>query len=166
MNSTKKPALSLTIDDFRKFPVWRYTNCDDDETMMTPVESLPVSNLRGCIVGTQLTLNNGTRIWGTLGNIDINNAFKTSQFLSLTIFREGSVFHLANYFEVGFEERCPMCLAKFLDLPLEDVFPIQYDISDIAEGQKDILVSTIQAEPRQKLSDKELMTLAVRGTLK
>jgi hypothetical protein len=37
----------------------------------------------------------------------------------------------------------PDKLAKFLGLPLEDVFPIAYDISHAAQGKHDVLIGTI-----------------------
>jgi hypothetical protein len=39
-----KPAESLTVADFQAHPVWEFLNDDEiGETMMQPVETLPVA---------------------------------------------------------------------------------------------------------------------------
>jgi hypothetical protein len=55
-----KPAESLTVADFEAHPVWEFLNDDEiGETMVRPVEKLPVETLDNRIVGTQVRLANG-----------------------------------------------------------------------------------------------------------
>jgi hypothetical protein len=69
-----KPIASLQINDLEAHAVWRYTNINEDETSLVPVEKLPVTTLLGRVVATQITLANGLREWALLRNIETSNA--------------------------------------------------------------------------------------------
>ncbi len=160
----KKLAPKLTVDDFRKFPVWEYTNADEskyDETVVVPVFSLPMSDLSDCLVGTELTLKNGSKVFGMMCNVDLYDAFKNSHFLMLTIFKKGKKFHLARYHDIDFDSHGPEQLAAFLGLPLGEVFPIAYDLSSVATGDEGILKACYPAKPSVQLTRKEIIRLAV-----
>jgi hypothetical protein len=82
-----KTAESLTLEDIKSFPVWRFTNHHEeslDETAVVPVKRLPVSNLSNKIVGTLVTLSNFDQLWAILGNIKTNDVRLTEQFISAT----------------------------------------------------------------------------------
>ena len=77
-----KPIGSLLLTDIRSHSVWEFTNSEDDETAVIPVLEIPVSTLSGRIVVTRATLANGSDRWAFIGNIDVNNANATEQFLT------------------------------------------------------------------------------------
>ena len=58
-------------------------------------------------------------------------------------------------------ERGPDALARFLGLPLAEVFPIAYDVSAIVQGAQDSVQGHVLAEPRVRLTRAELIALAV-----
>jgi hypothetical protein len=49
----------------------------------------------------------------------------------------------------------------FLGLPVEQVFPIRYDLSAFAVGEPSVLCGEIQREPPSRLSRPEVIALAV-----
>jgi hypothetical protein len=160
----KRPADSLTAEDFAKFPVWRFTGSDTpDETYMTPVRQLPVKRLDGCIIGGPIRLANQTVMTGYLGNLDPSDSRSTEHFLTLTVFRSDGVrFHLARYHDIDVAKRGPTALATFLGLSLGKVFPIAYDVSNIVAGPPNLLRGTIAVGPRERLTRSEIIALAVQ----
>jgi hypothetical protein len=50
-------------------------------------------------------------------------------------------------------------------LPIDDVFPIAYDLRGIAIGQPDALVRTVEKQPRERLSFDERLAFT-RGLAK
>jgi hypothetical protein len=161
-----RPIASLTAGDFTKFPVWRFTDSDTpDETYVTPVRDLPVRNLSGCVVGTPIRLANGTDVVGILSNLDPQDPRATENFLTLSVFREDhALFHLARYHDFDASQHGPSALAAFLGLELNAVFPISYDVSQAVSGIPTVVCGVINAEPSERLSEDELMTLAVKST--
>jgi hypothetical protein len=133
-----------------------------DETWVQPVSrSLPLTSLSGRIVATTVCLANGERIPALLANIDVRNPQSTMHFLGLSVEKEQRRFRLARYHDVDYERSGPEALAIFLGLPLVDIFPIAYDISDIAEGVSDALRGQIPAEPQVRLGEADLINLAL-----
>jgi hypothetical protein len=160
----KKRASELCVSDIQKFPVWKYTYADEatvDETVVAPVEDLPVFDLDNCIVGTLLQLNDGSKHWGTLSNVHLKDRRRTNQFLQLSFFLNNRKFYLARYFDVDFDRRSPAKLAEFLNLPTTAVFPISYDISGIAVGDSSIVASKVELEPTERLDEDERIRLAL-----
>lgn len=155
-----KPVESLTMADFQAHPVWEYLNDDEiDETMMCPVEDLPVESLDNRLVGTELRLANGLQVWALIGNFDVTNSRSTRHFLTLSFDRGGKRFHLARYHDVDFAKRGPEALARFLGLQVDDIFPITVDVRRYVRGDPKALTATVLKEPQEKLTDAELMTL-------
>jgi len=70
---------------------------------------------------------------------------------------------MARYFDPDYERRGPGQLAAFLQLPVESVFPIAYDVSSYAQGDSNVLKGTIEAEQTVKLPTHELIALALAG---
>jgi hypothetical protein len=53
-----KPVESLSVADLMSNPVWQFTNSDGmGETFVRPVKKIPVKNLTGKIIGTQVRLS-------------------------------------------------------------------------------------------------------------
>ena len=99
---------------------------------------------------------------GFLGNLDTSNVRLTQHVLTVSVFREdGAVFHRARYHDFDARERGPLALASFLGLPLEAVFPIEYDVGNAIVGPAEILRGAIPAEPEERLSRAEVIALAV-----
>ena len=161
-----KSGDDLTRDDYRQYPIWEYTNEEnpgEDETWVTPVLDLPVTTLSNRLVATELRLNNGTKIPAILSNIDLGNPFSTSHFILVSVYSGDREFVLAHYSASDYLDHGPCALAAFLGLPVDDVFPMTYDISDLAIGDTAALQGTIYEEHPAKLSDHELTILALRG---
>jgi hypothetical protein len=167
MRKHKKRVEELTVADLEAFPVWQYTNSDEQrlgETAVRPIKKTPVKNLDGRLVGTQIRLANGSNVWALIGNVDSSNARSTQHFFSLSVFNKGRYFTMARYHDFDYDERGPQALAAFLGLPVEEVFPISYDITRFSVGELAALLGTIEKEPREKLTRAQLMGLAVTRT--
>jgi hypothetical protein len=163
MIENMKPAESLTVADFEAHPVWEFLNDDEiGETMVRPVEKIPVDSLDNRILGFQVPLANGLQVWATVGNFDVTNPRATQHFLFLSIERRGKWFHLARYFDFDFPARGPEGLARFLGLGVDDVFPITVDVRRYVRGHPAALTAIVLKKPREKLTDEELLTMAVR----
>jgi hypothetical protein len=158
-----KPSIEcITIDEIRETPVWRFaSNPLRDETELIPVRKLPCKNLNGRLVGAQVILADGSMVWCFLGNIDTSNPQLTEHFLTISVEFKGEWFHLARYHDFDFADRSPAKLAAFLGKEIDAVFPIQYDIQGIAEGEIDSLVGSIEKEPKVRLTRSEIIALAV-----
>jgi hypothetical protein len=158
-----KPVESLTVADFEAHPVWEFVNDDEiGETMVKPVQKIPVKSLGNRVVGTQVRLANGSQIWALFGNFDVTNPRATQHFLALSIERNGKWFYLARYHDVGFTAHSPEALARFLGLGVDDVFPISVDVRRYAQGDPKALTATVLKEPQEKLTDAELTAMALR----
>ncbi len=162
--SRAKKIDDLSLADLEAFPVWRFTDADEqelDETAVRPVTKLPAKIGGGYIVGTKVLLSNGMECWATLGNIDPQHPRKTSHFLVLSVFRNGLWFHLARYHDFDASSRGPLALAAFLGLAINEVFPIRYDLRPSCIGDPAVLIGQIDTEPAERLSRAELIALSV-----
>jgi hypothetical protein len=161
-----KDISDLTVADLAIHPVWEFvchrsSGAEEEDTLMAPVEAIPVETLNNRIVGTRLVLHNGTTCWAILGNIHLKNKLSTQHFMTVSIESNGQWFDLARYHDVDFHRRGPQQLAAFLKLRESDVFPIKYDISAIAEGPPDITTGEILPTVREVLSPEALIELAL-----
>jgi len=157
-----KPIDSLSIADLQSHSVWQYTNRDgSDETFVQPVTRVPVVNLTGKIVATQVLFPNGHRPWALIGNVDSRNARLNEHFLTLSVERNGRWFALARYHDIDYTENGPEGLARFFGLPVDKVFPIIYDLTEYAVGDRAALSGAILKEPRERLSRAEIIAMAV-----
>jgi hypothetical protein len=161
-----KPVDSLTVADFKAHPVWEFLiDHEIDETMVRPVESIPVESLDNRVLGCQVRLANGIEVWAMIGNFDVTNPRATRHFLSLSFERGGKWFHLARYFDFNFAAEGPEVLARFLGLGVDDVFPITVNVRRYVRGDPAALTAIVLKEPQEKLTSEELTTMAVRGRL-
>ncbi len=132
-----------------------------DETWVKPVRKLPVDDLVGKVAGTQVRLSSGRLVWAMIGNVDVHNAKATEHFISLS-FRLGRTwFHLARYHDFDYESHGPKALADALQMPINDVFPIAYDLTHVSRGDPQILRGRILSAPRKRLSEAALMRLSL-----
>jgi hypothetical protein len=164
MTAESKRVESLTIQDFERDPIWEFTNREDNGTSefeVRPVKQTPLKGLAGKLVGTQVTLAGGEKRFARLTNIHIWNVKATEQLMSLSIIYNDAWWHLERYFDPLWETRGPAALAKLLDLPIDAVFPIQYDLREFCIGNPPAAVGRIEKTPKERLSVKERMVLIV-----
>jgi hypothetical protein len=155
-----KPVESLTVADFQAHPVWEWLNNDEiGETMVEPVGKLPVESLDNRLIGVQVRLANGSRVWASFGNFDVTNPRATQHILTLSIERSGKWFHLARYFDSGLQAEGPEVLARFLGLHVDDVFPIFVDVRRYVRGDSNALTPIVLKEPEEKLTREERKAL-------
>ncbi len=159
----KKPLKDLTIEDISKHAVWEMTEEGrSSDVFVKPVKKLPVETMNNRLVATKIQLADGSEIWALLGNIKPLNSQSTKHFLTVSIESEGKWFDLARYHDADHARRDGHALAKFLGKRLAAVFPIAYNISEVARGQRDSLVGTIESAPKERLSSDELIQLALQ----
>lgn len=163
---TRKPVDQLLPEDLDAFPVWEFATDEEgvperDETWVRPVGTARVRDFSGRLVGTIVTLANGTRQRAMLGNVDLTNARSTRHFLTLSVESGGAWFHLARYHDLDYDVRGPTGLSSFLGLDVDDVFPIAYDISALVADPKTNASGKLLAVPSERLSASELIALAV-----
>jgi hypothetical protein len=159
-----KPVAALTPNDLARHPVWEYdigheTLPGRDETWVVPVKALPVTDLTNRLASTALRLRNGQVLPGLLGGVSLQDAFCNQQFLGLSIWHDNGWFHLVRRHDSDFPAMGPAALAARLALPLEQVFPIAYDISGWARGLPEVLRGEVTPEPEPRLSNAERMDL-------
>jgi hypothetical protein len=160
MTENIKPVEALTVADLQAHPVWEYLNdVDIGYTTMRPVEKLPVKSLDNRLVGAQVRLANGSRVWALIGNFNVTSPRDTEHFLTLSIERGGKWFYLARYHDIGFPAEGPEALARFLSLHVDDVFPITVDVRRYVHGDPKALIAIVLKEPREKLTYEERMAL-------
>lgn len=164
MTEDFKSADALSPADLRAEPVWEFVVSDElvgDETAVRPVSERPVRSLDGRLIGTQVRLSNGSLRWAMLSNLSADSAKKSQHFATLSVEEDGRWFHLARYFDADYETRGARHLAAFLDLPLDQVFPISYDLSGFVEGSPLALRGSIVAEPEERLDTASLIELSL-----
>ena len=162
MNKEIKFIEDIQPLDIMNNPVWQYLNSDRiGETAVYPIKKLPVARLTGRLVGTVVRLANGQQRWALIGNVDPNNARLTQHFLTLSIEDNGKWFVLARYHDINYFNHGPEALARFLDLQIDEVFPISYDIARFCKGNPEALKGFILKEPKEKLTRAQIIALAV-----
>ena len=142
-----KSVTNLSIQDLESTSIWQYINDDSNELALKPLKTIPVKNLTGKIVATQVKLVNGSLFWGLIGNIDTTNQKLTEHFLTFSIYNNGKWFSLARYHDSNYDTNGPKALSNFLDLPKDSIFPIHYDILNTVIEHPAFLEGLIQKEP-------------------
>jgi hypothetical protein len=155
----KKTIDTIGVGDIQANPVWKF--CSGGEMAIEPVKKIPCVTLNGRIVGTQVELADSTKVWALLGNIDTENPAFSKHFITLSIESNGDWFHLARYHDYDYDVRGPAKLSEWLSKPLEQVFPIAYDIRHVFKGESVVLKGTIEREPSRKLTRAEIIAMAV-----
>jgi hypothetical protein len=155
---------ALVPGDLQAEPVWEFVTDDEltgDETSVRPVSERPVRSLDGRLIGTQVRLRNGSVRWAMLSNLSPDSPKKSQHFATLSLEKEGRWFHLARYFDADYETRGARQLADFLDLPVDQVFPISYDVSGFVEGNPRALRGSVVADPKERLDAASLVELSL-----
>src|SRR5262249_3802098 len=76
-------------------------------------------------------------------NIDPWDLRSTLQFLTVAMWYRDRCFPLARYRDPWRDKMGPEALARFLDLKVDEVFPISYDISSIGFGEPAVLAGKV-----------------------
>jgi len=156
------PVEKLTEAMLRANPVWEFCNDDEaGETLVKPVKKLPIASSKGRLVGCELRLADGSTMFGFLGNLDLTKADRNQHLLTLSLFFNGLIEHLARYHDIDSSDSGPASLAKKIGKKEEDIFPMSYDLSCYAIGSDDCIHGSIQKEPKQRLSRSEIIMLAL-----
>jgi hypothetical protein len=164
----RKPFEKLSIRDLHLNPVWEIVTDSDDngELLVEPITNLPINDLANRIIGSDLTLANGEKRFGLLGNVQLQNEKANYHFLTVSFKLQTRWFTLARYFDPDYVDNGPMELAKKLKMPLSAIFPMRYDISSLAIGKPAALRGEIPEIPKKRLSSEEVVDLAVSITKK
>jgi hypothetical protein len=159
-----KPIDKLTAIDFENHAVWRFTNSDEpDETYVKRVRRFPIKESRGCVFGTTVILSSGKEVVAMIGNLRARDSLMNEHFLGVSIFRDdGKLFHLARYHDYDYARSGPKALAKFLRMPIEHVFPFSFTIPRTILGTRSHFHSTIESEPKNKLTRSERIALILK----
>jgi hypothetical protein len=162
MTIAPKPIDALEIADLVANPAWEFADGErSGDTIVHPMKRLPVRNLLGKVVGTQVRLANGSLVWGLIGNVDVNNPRLTEHFLTLSVAKDGQWFTLSRYHDFDYAQNGPDGFASFLGLPIDEVFPVAYDIAGCVQGDPEALSGVILKIPREKLTQAEIIAMAV-----
>lgn len=130
--------------------------------MVRPLKKLPARSLTATLVGADVRLASGMKVMALLGNIDATNPRLTEHFLTLSVYRgDGVIFHMARYHDVDSDTRGPDALAAFLKMKKEEVFPIAWDIRQLAIGDPTALHGEIEATPKERLTRAQIIALAL-----
>jgi hypothetical protein len=158
-----KPLADLAPGDLAANPIWEFAldKEGDDDGLVRPVVDIPADHLDIRLVGTKVCFANGTRHWALIENVDPKSALKTLHLLSLSLFHNGSWIHLDRYHDYNLEQYGPAALARKLELGIDHVFPISYDIRDCCVGDPGALAGVIESDPKEKLSRGEIFNLIV-----
>jgi hypothetical protein len=163
--------LNIPIEELKQQHVWEIEMDDEinkDGSFMTPVSNLPVNSLENRLVFLDVCLANGLKVAGLLGNVCLNDVEANEEFLSLSVESNGEWYHLDKYFGVMYNSTGPRGggpagLCQFLGLEANEVFPISYDISDIAVGPVEITEGMIPMEPKRRITQRERASLFRRS---
>jgi hypothetical protein len=161
----KRTLESLTLSDLKNSPVWEMANdAKSGDVLVKQVKSIPVTSLLNRLIGTQVHLADGSAVWCLLGNIETTNPLATRHFLTASLHHKRKWFNLGRYHDADFKSRDGAALARFLGKPISDVFPISYDVTDIAVGVRESLVGTISLQIDERLTAEDLINLALLQT--
>lgn len=126
-----KPFAELTIDDFRRAPVWRYESQGDDAT--AKVEEVAVSYLSELdpgvfVVATTYRLADGSEFLGLCSPIDPSGL----DYLQPILFFEGDQVPL--WSGAAAAAVAPELVAKQLRRPVSGVFPLAFTCHILVDG--------------------------------
>lgn len=158
---------ALTKSLLRAERVWEFCgNNWKGKRLVRPVKELPIADAANCLLGCELTLADGTKVYGHITNLSLTSSEENQHFLTLSVFAGGEAVRLARYHDADFAERGPGALARKLGKREDEVFPISFDMSEIAVGAPGCVRGRILKEPQQKLSREQLLgRRAPRATL-
>ena len=135
-----------SVADFENHPIWM----EHDLGKYEPALDLPVSDLEDGFVACNLVLANGDMIRGVISGIYLNDPELTEVASGLILIKNGEMF---GYRKSVLEPYRSSMIQEFLSLRLNEIFPIRYDISEIAIGHPDAVRGIINASYPEELSN-------------
>ncbi len=155
----KMHLTKLSEKDLQESPVWIGVDSDQDETAIRPAKAAPRS-VEGKIVASTFTLKNGSVVPGVMFNLS-DDASLNQHLASAAFLLAGKWFFLARYHDSDVKRSGPVALAARLGLPLDQVFPIQYELTHLFKPPTVAQRGEILAEPRKRLTRAQIIALAV-----
>lgn len=154
-----RPFNALRHADLQANPVWKSQPGDAEDAMLVPVSRRPVTGLDGYSVAAHIQTSSGVRVVGLLSNLFLDDPLLTQHMVSLSVLRGDTWFHMRRYFDPGVEQLGPRQLSQFLAMPMDQVFPLQYDISAWVPEGAALKGGLIEAVPAAPMASKDLMRL-------
>jgi hypothetical protein len=154
----------LTPQHFEQHPIWQFaleSEADEGECAVRPLTRLPASHLNGRVVGLLVRFAGGQEVWAMLGNVDCKSTKLNQHFLGGSFWIDDRWVPLARYHDPDHHLNGPDALAEAFTLPIEEVFPIRYDLRRVVRGSDEALVGVFEREPKQRLTGEELILLAL-----
>jgi hypothetical protein len=157
----------LTPADFMKYSVWAYGTDQEhqggSECDVRPVRRLPVRHLVERVVGTQVSLGDGRRLWALLSGIDLQDEAYTDAAIQITLFSEGSRLHIVRLGQPACGGLSPDQAASRLGLSASVMFPIHYSLRGICLGGETVLQRSIAAEVKNPLAVGDHLAMVLRN---
>jgi hypothetical protein len=158
MRKIEKSISDIIVSDIKRYPIWEYFYDDIrcyDESWVRPVEKIPVDALDNRIIGIQVRLANDEYHWAIIEDIYLENEILTRHLISLDIFYHDKWFPLSTH-GIDYHRYGPQQFADFLGLPMDKVFPISYDFTNLVSYSNSQTIGKIQKEPIERLSHDEI----------
>jgi hypothetical protein len=147
MKVSIKNVQEMVPEDFRLFAIWEFAIDMEEllraETVVRPVFDPPVGDMGNRILGTQVQLANGTKMWAIIENLHLDSPADNERYLGISLFVNERWFHLARRMDFDYETHGPAALASAIGLCLEEIFPITYDVSAHCVGDPRVIRGTI-----------------------
>jgi hypothetical protein len=161
--SERLQLSEITSDDLENSPVWR-TSRGGELLVAVHKTKLPLASLTGMLVATKVRLASGFETWVLVGNLGVDQR-SNEHFATFSFHSQGQWFHLARYHDFDYPERGPSQLAAFLGMDVVDVFPFVFNVRGMVRGGPLSLSGCVDLEPRERLSEDQLVELALSPTV-
>jgi hypothetical protein len=135
-----KAVTEISTTDLAEHPIWEY--CDstnEDGYALVPLTDLPVDSLDQRIVGTRVTLGNGTMLWAVLSGGDLSLPTFVEEDSGLILYVDDERVSLGSAWERELPGYGAGDLCRKLGLTMEEVFPITFDVSHLVTGDRPAL---------------------------
>ncbi len=154
--------IDIGLSDIGAGAVWKYAShaSEDGEIWVERVSNLPARSARGLVFGTTVKLANGVKLKALIGNVFSHNAELTRHLLTLTVVDGVRRFNLARYHDATYEQNGPHKLSEFLGLPQGEVFPVEYDLTGLVDGDPDVIKGRLSDVVENKISRISLARMA------
>jgi hypothetical protein len=166
MKFAKIKLAALTPDHLEVNWLWQFVPAGSDgDLLLKPVKVRQTQQFTGRLAACKVRLADGSAVWGLIEGLDL----ATPEFLrhnrELYLWTGASGwFHLAQYFDSNAIKAIqgPEVLCGVLGKPLDQIFPIQFDLSARSTVESTCLHGSFEVEPAWGLSQADVMAVLVR----